>query len=168
MLNSIPAKICFICVNHLFMKGSQRLTYCLTLTNFLIILACLAFWGAKYNESDSPIASNCIINNFSCLCIIFRIVRLPLCFGGRIFVHFAYPSYSFTFKVFPTKSRSAKFDVYRRRGFKSSAVAGIYVGRFCDMASITGIFPIFIGVSWRQSFGFFSIVESETLWQVKL
>ena len=64
MLNSIPAKICFICVNHLFMKGSQRLTYCLTLTNFLIILACLAFGGAKYNESDSPIASNCIINNF--------------------------------------------------------------------------------------------------------
>ena len=39
---------------------------------------------------------------------------------------------------------------------------------FCDMASITGILPIFIGVSWRQSFGFFSIVESETLWQVKL
>ena len=102
------------------------------------------------------------------LCIIFRIARLPLCFGGRIFVHFAYPGCSFTFKVFPTKSRSAKFDVYRRRGFKSSAVAGIYVGRFCDMASITGILPIFIGVSWRQSFGFFSIVESETLWQVKL
>ena len=60
------------------------------------------------------------------------------------------------------------FNVYRWRGFKSSAVAGIYVGRFCDMASITGILPIFIGVSWRQSFGFFSIVESETLWQVKL
>ena len=87
MLNSIPAKICFICVNHLFVKGSQRLTYCLTLTNFLIILACLAFWGTKYNESDSPIASDCIINNFSCLCIILRIARLPLCFGGRIFVH---------------------------------------------------------------------------------
>ena len=74
----------------------------------------------------------------------------------------------FTFKVFPTKSQPAKFDVCRRRGFKSSAVAGIYVGRFCDMASIAGIFPIFVGVSWRQSFGFFSIVESETLWQVKL
>ena len=29
---------------------------------------------------------------------------------------------------------------------KSSAVAGIYVGRFCDMASITGILPIFY---WR-------------------
>ena len=111
MLNSVPAKICFICVNHLFVKSSQRLTYCLTLTNFLIILACLAFWGTKYNESDSPIASDCIINNFSCLCIIFRIARLPLCFGGRIFVHCAYPGCSFTFKVFPTKSRVAKLDV---------------------------------------------------------
>ena len=168
MLNSIPAKNCFICVNHLSMKGSQRLTYCLTLTNFLIILIYLAFWGVKYNESDSPIASDCIVNNFSCLCVIFRITRLPLCFGGRIFVHFAYPGCSFTFKVFPTESRSAKFDVCRWRGFKSSAVAGIDVGRFCDMASIAGIFPILIGVVQRQSFGFFSIVESETLWQVKL
>ena len=147
MLNSVPAKICFICVNHLFVKGSQRLTYCLTLTNFLIILACLAFWGTKYNESDSPIASDCIINNFSCLCIILRIARLPLCFGGRIFVYCAYPGCSFTFKVFPTKSRSAKLDVCRRRGFKSSAVAGIHVGRFRDMASIAGIFPILFGTA---------------------
>ena len=74
--------------------------------------------------------------------------------GGFSYI-FAYPGCSFTFKVFSTKSRSAKFDVCRWRGFKSSAVAGIYVGRFCDMASIAGIFPILIGIAQRQSFGFF-------------
>ena len=168
MLNSISAKICFICVNHLFVKGSQRLTYCLTLTNFLIILACLAFWGTKYNESDSPIASDCIINNFSCLCVIFRIARLPLCFGGRIFVHCPYPCCSFTFKVFPTKSRVAKLDVCRRRGFKSSAVAGDDACRIRSLASVFDILSVLVRIARCQPFRFFSIVESKTLWQVKL
>ena len=53
-------------------------------------------------------------------------------------------------KFSPTKSRSAKFDVYWRRGFKSSAVAGIYVGRFCVWHRSLVFYPFllaFLGVS---------------------
>ena len=42
---------------------------------------------------------------------------------------------------------------------KSSAVAGIYVGRFCDMASITGILPILLAFLGVSHLVFFSIVE---------
>ena len=146
MLNSIPAKICFICVNHLFVKGSQRLTYCLTLTNFLIILACLAFWGTKYNESDSPIASDCIINNFSCLCIILRLPGFLSALAGGFSYILPTLVAVLLFKVFPTKSRSAKLDVVGGEVLKVvlSLVSMLVV--FCDMASITWYFTHFY---WR-------------------
>lgn len=59
---------------------------------------------------------------------------------------FCLPWLQFYFKVFPTKSRVCKVRCLSAERFKSSAVAGIYVDRFCDMASIAGIFPFLLGL----------------------
>lgn len=70
-------------------------------------------------------------------------------------------------KLFRGKPLPAKQDVRLRRDFKSSAVAVVHARRICCMASIVGVRPVSDGAARCQPFGFFSIVESERLWQVK-
>lgn len=120
----------------------------------------------KYEADYHPTIRRIVHMRRSCLCRM-GFCRIP--FGGRW--RFVLPAShvccSFTFKTFQGKPLPAKQDVRLRRDFKSSAVAVVHARRICCMASIAGVRPVSDGAARCQPFGFFSIVESERLWQVK-
>lgn len=93
--------------------------------------------------------------------------RIPFGGRGRFVLPASHVCCSFTSKTFQGKPLPAKQDVRLRRDFKSSAVAVVHACRICNMASIAGVRPVFDGAARCQPSGFFSIVESERLWQVK-
>lgn len=124
--------------------------------------------ASNLHESDFSLSSCCFINYFCikcCFCgcewILVICCRWDLLFSPVFYC-------SFTFKTFQSKSSVSWQSVHYWGSFKSSAVAGDDACRIHGLASVFNILSVFVRIARCQSFGFFSIVESETLWQVKL
>lgn len=119
-----------------------------------------------YEADYHPTIRRIVHMRRSCLCRM-GFCRIPFGGRGRFVLPASHVCCSFTSKTFQGKPLPAKQDVRLRRDFKSSAVAVVHACRICNMASIAGVRPVFDGAARCQPSGFFSIVESERLWQVK-